>query len=277
MESSLIAALQLLFAVAVYPGLLFLVVLAIVIGRLLGGPGTGGRALGGLRGALRGEVSPALAGAALLALLALTRLPWPRPHWEPRAGVDVWILWALLEASALLALVPAWLSGEPIAGRAATRAAQLGASGRLPLWIAVAVAASLPDVPAPVERVGVGLALLSALLALPAAAGWPPLHHDPFGVGRVAATGSAEALALSAWTRRLWSIFWLALLATVFVPLPPLAWYGELLMRVAVVAGLALIVTGVDGLLVNRTLPAALRWCWWLALPCALAAVLLQR
>ncbi len=62
-----------------------------------------------------------------------------------------------------------------------------------------------------------------------------------------------------------------------FVPLPPLAWYGELLMRIAVVAGLALIVTVVEGLLVNRTQPAALRWCWWLALPCAVAAVVLQQ
>jgi hypothetical protein len=145
------------------------------------------------------------------------------------------------------------------------------------LWIAVAVAAAIPDAPAITQRIGAGMAVLAALLALPAAAGWSPLHHDPFGAGGVDATLPPEALALAAWTRRLWSIFWLALLATVFVPLPSLAWYGELLMRIAVVAGLALIVSGVDGLLVNRTLPAALRWCWWLALPCAVAAAVLQQ
>ena len=274
MESSLIAALQLLFAIVVYPGLVLLVLLVVVIGRALGGPGTGGRALRALGRALQGEASPALAMAVMLILLGLTRLPWPRPHWEPRASVDAMVLWALVETSALAALVPAWLGGDPAAGRAATRAAQLGASGRLVLWIAVAAVAGLSAQPSTVG-LAAGVALLAALLALPAAAGWTPLHHDPLAPGRLHTTLTADDQALAVWASRLSSVFWLALVATVFVPLPRLAWYGELLMRLALVVGLALLVRGIRGLFANRTLPAALRWCWLVALPCALGALVL--
>ena len=44
-------------------------------------------------------------------------------------------------------------------------------------------------------------------------------------------------------------------------------------MRLGLIIALAALVRVSQGRFVNLTLPTALHWCWWLALPCALVAV----
>ncbi len=266
-----------LFTALVYPGLLTALLLGLVVGRVLEGPASGGRAIRGLIDVIAGRASLAYAGATVLLLLALIRLPWPNLSSEARGPAEPWLLWGLVEASVIMVALRGLASSAPVASRTATRDAQLGVSGRLVIWIAAAVALNVRDTPGLAGGyrldVALGLAALGVLLALPAAAGWPPLGYEPFGNTGRDGTLSAEDAALVQWARRLLSVFWLALFVTVFIPLPQLPWWAELPMRLAVIAGLASIGRGLHGRFVNRTLPAALRWCWWIALPCVMAAV----
>jgi hypothetical protein len=276
----IVDAARTIFALLFYPGLLTSVLLALVVGRVLGGPASGGRAVAGLADAMAARGPIAHAAAVFLILLALGRLPWPGLPWQSRVAVDPWMLWGLVEGSAAAAVLPGLAAAAPTVSRAAVREAQLGLSGRLPIWIGLSVALEArgpSNATVFPPRAAFGLAALAALLALPAAAGWPPF-------GYAATRNAAPALAsdyplddkqaaLARWTRRLQSIFWLALLAIVFVPLPPLRWWSELLMRLGLIIALAALVRVSQGRFVNLTLPTALRWCWWLALPCALVAV----
>ena len=269
-----------LFSTLVYPGLLTALLLSVLVGRLLGGPASGGRALGGLPAALAGRRSFPLAASALLVLAALILLPWPRPGaLPPPAPADLLLLWALIEGSSILLVVPFFSSSSPAASRVATREAQLNLSGRIVIWIAAWVALSAGV--SATYPAALLLATLAVLLALPAAAGRPPFSYENSGAAPVMPLGAGtltdEDAALLQWGRRLLSVFWLALLATIFVPLPGLAWWADAAMRIAILVALASAARGLRGLQVSRTLPAALRWCWWVALPCALLAVALAR
>jgi hypothetical protein len=75
---------------------------------------------------------------------------------------------------------------------------------------------------------------------------------------------------------RVQTIFWLALLATVLVPLPRVDPWIELLLRSGILIAGAALVRAARGRFVTATMPVALRWCWWMALPCAVAALLLS-
>lgn len=269
--------LQPLMAVLIYPGALLSLGLSLLAGRVLMGGGSGGRALGGLGVALRDRGGLPYAIAVALGLIALSLLPWPPISGAGFAQRDAWLLWSVVEAGSLLALLPGLLQPSVVA-RPALRAVQLGISGRLPIWVALGVIsqiggrAMLPPTAAQV------LAALATLLALPAAAGMPPFGPGMFDSGIGSADESVlddRQAALLRWARRLHAIFWLALVATVYLPLPALQWWVDLLLRLLVVIALAALVRASRGLAVNRTLPSALRWCWWVALPCAVAALFL--
>ena len=122
-----------LFAGLVYPGALSVALLVLGVGRILGGPASGGRAISGLVGGVLGKGPVAYAAAAICVLLALARLPWPNLPWQAPAVAQPWLLWALMEASAIAAVLPGLASSAPDLSRAAVRQAQLGASGRLPI------------------------------------------------------------------------------------------------------------------------------------------------
>ena len=266
------------FSLLLYPGLLASLILSLLVGRLLEGPASGGRALRALGNALRGRASLSYIIAPALALIAIGSLPWPALPWQSPVRLEPWRLWALAEGSALAVILSGMASSSSLISRAAAREAQLGVSGRLPIWIGVAVVSAAP-VDARLTAASLALAGLAALLAAPAAAGWPPFGGAPLGPSSpyVPAQGVAAdgPVALAQWARRLQAIFWLALLATVFVPLPALPWWVALPLRLLIMVALASIARGTRGLFVSHTLPSALRWCWWIALPCAVAAVLL--
>lgn len=263
-----------LFGVLVYPGAVSIILFTLAAGRILGGAASGGLAFRGLAHALRGHIPPAFAAAAVLALVALSQLPWPRIPWQPHAVAHPWLLWGLMEASALLMLLPGLLSPLPLASRTAVRELQLGISGRLPLWIGLGLV---------LENVaGIGqqmpplmLLTVPALLAFSAAANWAPFDYAPFSVRGDAITlypasthhFADEVLALAQWARRVQAIFWITLIATVFVALPALTWWIALLLRLGIVVALALLARGLRGTLLNRPLVTALRWCWWLVVP----------
>ena len=71
-----------LFALLVYPGLVMALAWTLLLGRLLEGPASGGRAIVGLVDALVGRGALSSGAAAILALLALIHLPWPAAPWQ---------------------------------------------------------------------------------------------------------------------------------------------------------------------------------------------------
>ena len=162
--------LRLGFTVLVYPGLLFVALLVTGTGRVVGGS-TRGRALRGLWRAGRGVGNYAYALAALGVLLALVWLPWPAAPWQLRWSTTAWWIWVLMEISVVAMLLPLLVAPAPEVSRAAVREAQLGVSGRLPIWIVMAVMFGAADIALSAAWV---VSLLAVVLVLPAAAGWAP-------------------------------------------------------------------------------------------------------
>ena len=260
-----------LFEWLIYPGLLWIVALVLVIGRIASGPASGGLALRSMLAAFAGRAPAARAVAVICALLALFTLPWPPLPGSLVWPARPWATWALVEAGALLSLLPG-LVGPPPASRAAVRALQLGISARLPLWrvLSVVLLARPDDAPEPAVLL---LVLITGLLALPAAGGWGFFSGDAVVGSRMLPEGEA---ALAALYRRVQTSFWLALLATVLAPVPHSSAWIDWLVRAGVVVVGAVLIRISRGTVVAVPLPVALRWCWWLALPCAVAAVILR-
>jgi hypothetical protein len=266
--------LQIALSILIYPGL----VLALALGLLLGW-------LGERRLPLARPPSPrallTLDGAAasasmLLAGLALALLPWPyhlAASW-PLIGQPV-ALWCALEGSFWLAQLAGALAPAPLAARGAARELQMSAAGRCVVWLAIGCALwggagwSLIALPG---RLLVGLA---GALALPAAIG-----AGPFGAElSLSAAGAEEGLdegpaALVRLARQARGAALLAALAVASAPRPPAAQpWASLLLIIALFAVAALLLRQMSAAMPRLTLPAALRWCWWRALPLALAGL----
>jgi hypothetical protein len=263
--------LESLLALLLYPGLALALALALVFGWL-----TEGRvSLGWLRaawGSFDGLMSLA---SILLAALALALLPWPL---HPAAG---WLLvggpiglWAAFESAFLLALLPGLLSPAPLGQRAASREAQLSAAGRCVVWLALGVALWGDAGWAARALPGRALLALAGLLALPAAVG-----VGPFGAERSLHPAGAETgldeptAALVRLARTTRGAALLAALIVVSLPAPPIQPWAALLLIAGLFVVIGLLLRRLSGGLPRLTLPAALRWCWWRALPLAVVGL----
>jgi hypothetical protein len=267
--------LYLAMAILLYPGLALAIVLAVIFRWLAEGRAP----------RVRARIPPlsadGLAGVAsiLLAALALALLPWPL---HLAAGWS-WVgspaaLWGALEGAFLAPLLPGLLATAPLAARAAAREAQIGAAGRFVIWLAIGIALWLGAGWATTALPGRALAALAGLLALPAAIG-----VDPFGAERsLSAAGAEEGLDeattdLLRFARTLRGAVLLAVLVVASLPgtggasfvRPPVA----LTLIAALFLVIALALRRVALALPRLTLPSALRWCWWRALPLAVAGL----
>jgi hypothetical protein len=263
--------LDLAITILLYPGLVLALVLAVVFRWLAEGR------------ALRPRVrvpwlgADAIAGLAsiLLAALALTLLPWP---FHPAAGRG-WIssplaLWVAVEGAFLAPLLPGLLAPSPLASRAAMREAQIGAAGRFVLWLAIGAMLWSSAGWAPAELPGRALATLAGLLALPAAAGVGPFGAERSLSAAAAEEGLDEATAdLLRFARTVRGAVLLAVLIVAALPpalpRPPIV----LAMIAALFLVFALLLRRAALALPRLTLPGALRWCWWRALPLAVAGL----
>src|SRR5215212_11600988 len=263
---------NLALSLLLYPGLALVLILALVFSWL-----TEGRVrFGWLRGAAWGSLDGLLSLASiLLAALTLALLPWPL---HPAAGW-AWVgspaaLWAALEGAFLLPLIAGLLAPASLGERAASREAQISVAGRCVVWLAIGIALWAGAGWAARELPGRALAGLAGLLALPAAIGM-----GPFGAERsLNAAGAEEGLdeATASLVRFARTARGAALLAVLIVAsLPPalLQPWVALLLIAGLFLVVALLLNRVAGALPRLTLPAALHWCWWRALPLAAAGL----
>jgi len=281
--------LNITIAILLYPGL----ALALVLALLLTGLTERRIPLGRLPGAptLRSLDGLAAIASMLLAAIALALLPWPyhpAPGWslvgQPLA------FWCALEGAFLLGQFPGLLVPAPLATRAAARELQMSVAGRCIFWLVIGsllwigAGWSLAVLP------GRLLAGLAGLLALPAATG-----IGPFGAERsLAAAGAEQGLdeGTVGLVRLARGVRGAVALATLVVASAPLA-LGEtmrpalsanamvqiqpwivLLLDMTLFTVIALLLRQVTLAMPRLTLPAALRWCWWRALPLALAGLI---
>lgn len=280
-----IASIDLATALLLYPGLLFTLGVGLLYAALTQGP----RHLALL---LRSAANPAawfsaegvinlvcigLAGSGLLFL------PWPL-HPLPPAGAGTWLLaWGGLEGAFLVALLPGLLAGAPHVVRATIREAQIGAAGRLPLWLTLFSglllqhSAGTPSTAPYLVALAYGLIALTLFFALPAAVGWGTFAAEtnvtPGGTEQGLGHAAAAIAHIARATRTA------ALLAASLLAVLPLASRGLNLGdrgSLLLVVGAWLAASALLGKLATKKprtpMPDVLVACWWRALPLAIAA-----
>lgn len=267
-----VSSLDLLLSFLLFPGLALALVLALLFGWLLERRVQLGWARRAAWASPDGLFSLA---SILLAAAALALLPWPL---HPSAGWpligDPVVLWATLEGAFLLPLLPSVLAPSPLGERAAYREGQISVAGRCVVWLALGAALWAGADWTARALPGRGLVSLAGLLALPAAIG-----VGPFGAERsLNPAGAEEGLdeataALVRFARRLRGAALLAMLIVVSLPSTLLRPWIALLVGAGLFVLVALLLNRLAGLLPRLTLPAALRWCWWRALPLAVAGL----
>lgn len=260
---------NILFALLVYPGLLLTLILATVFSMVVE---RRAKRQGTSRFVFSGQLLLGLMSILLMAF-GLALLPWPlhpAADW-PWVG-RLALLWVVIEGAFLLPLLPGLRSAAPLVVRAASRETQLGVAGRAVVWLAIGLVLaqagpwSLLDLPG---RAGL---LLAGLLAVPAAAGVGPfgaernLHLTGMEQGLDNAAATLLRFARSTRAAGLLAMLIVASLHT--IPTQPL--FALLLMLALFMVMLLLLRQ--TAALPRLTLPAALRWCWWRALPLAVIA-----
>ena len=263
---------DLFIAFVIYPGLLPTMVLAVVFGIIV----TQRRPVlppDALRAFLTVDGFAALI-SIILAVSAMVYMPWPgNAAYSTVAGPL--LMWAALEAAYLMPSLVAQMSNSPLVVRGAARSLQIGLAGRIVIWccfIALYWANkqwSLSVLPATI------LAVVAALLALPAAFGIGMFRNDTALTG-VMTTGldlSTVAIMQIAADVRATVLLCAVTIQIIADDLIPNAY-----LHVAAILVIMLVSMVALRFLVRNqpfaTLAAALRWCWWRALPPALVALL---
>ncbi|MCX6014213.1 MAG: hypothetical protein NT020_01255 [Chloroflexales bacterium] len=262
---------DLIFAYFIYPGLIPSGVFALAFGFIV----THRRPMlpPDIRKAILSVDGFAAFLSILLAIGAATYMPWPfNGAYTSIAGPL--LMWAAIEASFLIPSLAAQTSSSPLVVRGAARSLQIGLAGRVVVWCVFGVLywanqtwqiATLP---------AIILAWVAAILALPAAIGVGMFRNATALTGLMTTGLSLSTTALMQITTDMRAA---VLILTVTTSLCPFDMDSNWL-RLIFIAGTTIItMVGLRFLVRNQpfaTLAAALRWCWWRALPPALLALI---
>lgn len=264
---------DILFAYIVYPGLIPTAVLTVLFGLLV----TKRRPVmppDGLRTLFLTVDGFAAFLSIVLAVSAMMYMPWPyNAAYTTIAGPL--LMWAAMEAAYLIPSLVAQTSPSPLIVRGAARSLQIGLAGRIVIWCAVGALYwseqnwSISHLPATL------LALVAALLAFPAAIGLGMFRNDTALTGVMTTGLDLSTVAMMQIAADVRATVLIAAITTRLIP--------EQLISNGYVAMLVIVATTVLCMAILRflirnqpfaTLAAALRWCWWRALPPAMLALL---
>jgi len=259
---------DILVALLLYPGLLSIVLLSVLIAlpARIGLPAL--QSLGAIR---RGHYVALAILSITLAVVAAVLTPWPlHPAARPPVG-NVLVAWVVLEVAALAPLLPGFASGMPLAVRAASREAQLGIAGRSVVWVAIAVAGYAGTTA--VDLPGSLLAFVAGLLALPAATGLGPFGAErSLDPDRPAIGLDEPGMALLRLARLVRAVALFGLLVSAAHPLWVFGAPVALVLTFLGAIGCGFILRWAS-MLPRLPLPVGLSWCWWQALPLAVAGL----
>lgn len=209
----------------------------------------------------------------LLAIGACIYMPWPyNPVYTAIAGPL--LMWAALEIAYLLPSLAAQTATSPMVVRGAARALQIGLAGRVVIWCVFCALYwanqnwELRNLPA------IMLAWVAAVMALPAAIGIGMFRNDTSLTGMMT---TGLHLSTVAFLQIATDIRATVLIFAVTSSVIPFDMQNHALRLVLIMATTVITVIALRFLVRNQpfaTLSAALRWCWWRALPPALLALL---
>ncbi len=262
---------DLIFAYLIYPGLLPSVLFALLFGFVV----TQRRPMlpPDLRKAILSVDGFTALLSTLLAIGAATYMPWPfNGAYTSIAGPL--LMWAALEAAFLVPSLAAQTSASPLVVRGAARALQIGLAGRVVVWCVFGVlywanqtwhVASVP---------AIILAWVAAILALPAAIGVGMFRNDTALTGMMTTGLNLSTIVLMQIATDIRAAILVLTVTTSLLPYDMTNGW----LRLGLIALTTLItMIGLRFLVRNQpfaTLAAALRWCWWRALPPALLALI---
>lgn len=262
---------DLLFAYLIYPGVIptvlgTLLFSALVTQRRLVLPSDWRKALWSVDGF-------AALVSILLAVGACIYMPWPfNSAYTSIAGPL--LMWAALEIAYLLPPLAAQTASSPMVVRGAARSLQIGLAGRVVIWCVFCALYwanqdwQLNAVPA------VLLAWVAAVLALPAAIGIGMFRNDTALTGMMTTGLHLSTVALLQIATDVRTTVLVFAVTSSMIPLDMSSGW----LRLGMVVGVTVLTMGVMRFLVRNqpfaTLAAALRWCWWRALPPAMLALL---
>jgi hypothetical protein len=182
-------------------------------------------------------------------------------------------MWAALEIAYLLPPLAAQTASSPMVVRGAARSLQIGLAGRVVIWCVFCALYwanqrwQLNTLPALI------LAWIAAVLALPAAIGIGMFRNDTALTGMMTTGLNISTVALLQIATDMRAAVLVFAITTSVVPVD----IASTALRLALVIVITLVTLATMRLLVRNqpfaTPAAALRWCWWRALPPALLAL----
>jgi hypothetical protein len=261
---------DLIFALFVYPGLIPAVLLTLLFNFLVSQ-----RRLVLPPDIMKAILSTDGLGALvsmILAISALVYMPWPfNPAYSNVAGPL--LMWSAVEAAFLIPSLVAQTSSSPMVVRGAARSLQIGLAGRIVIWCAFGALYwanqtwSLNVIPALL------LAWVAGILALPAAMGVGMFRNDT-GLTGVVTTGlNLSTVALMQIAADVRAAVLVVMVTSNIVPVD----IGNDIGRLIAIIVFTIVTMVLIRIMIRNqpfvTLAAALRWCWWRALPPAVLAI----
>lgn len=208
----------------------------------------------------------------ILAISALVYMPWPfNAAYSNVAGPL--LMWAALEAAFLVPSLVAQTSSSPMVVRGAARSLQIGLAGRIVIWFAFGTlywanqSWSAPVIPALL------LAWISGILALPAAIGVGMFRNDTALTGVITTGLNLSTVALMQIAADVRAAVLVVMVTSSLISID----IGNEIVRLIAIIISTIITMVIMRLMIRNqpfvTLAAALRWCWWRALPPAILAI----
>ena len=209
----------------------------------------------------------------VLSISACMYMPWPSNSVYTSIAGPL-LMWAALEIAFLLPPLAAQTASSPMIVRGAVRSLQIGLAGRVVIWCVFSALSWANQSWQLLSLPAVLLAWGAAILALPAAIGIGMFRNNTALTGMMTTGLNISTVALLRIASDIRSAVLIFAVTSSLVP-PSVQSTPIRMFLIAVCTIITMLAMRI--LIANQpfaTLSAALRWCWWRALPPALLALL---